>query len=106
MLPLLQYILRGIVCCLGVVGNAIIIHVFSKKIHHASTGFVIALAGTDFLTSIKIPVLVALQDKYLYGSHPYIRYGEILCLFSSNTDMILLSISIWLLVAISLERLR
>ena len=105
MVSVLINTLRAIICFLGVVGNGAIIFVFSKRTGQAGTGFIIALAVTDLLTSINIPILATVQNEYL-ESKPYIRYGEVLCQLCSNVELVLISISIWLLVSISLERLR
>ena len=99
------YIARAIICSLGVVGNGGIIYVFSRKTGQPGTGFIIALAVTDLITSIQVPILATVYEEYL-DSKPYIRHGEIACQISNHMDLILISTSIWLLVSISLERLR
>ena len=101
----LRYILYTIILTVGGIGNVVVIHEFRMKTSQPGTGFIIALAFTDCFTSILCPILGILQQDYLF-KRSYVPHGLILCQFSWNTDAILISISIWILVSISLERLR
>ena len=101
----LRYILYTIILTVGGIGNVVVIHEFRMKTSQPGTGFIIALAFTDCFTSILSPLLGIVQQDYLL-KNANVPHGLVLCQLTWNTDPILICMSIWILVFISLERLR
>ena len=92
----------------GTVGNILVVKWFGKKRMRQKAGnkMVVVLAVNDFVSSIIIPLLrisSIFRLKY-YSRSTFIR--KILCNFGSGVMETFLIASSWLLVAISIDRLR
>ena len=98
----------GIVVIFGTVGNSLIIIWFGirEKQKYPSSKLVVVLAVNDFLASIFVPLL---QIHYIISASldpPYAWYlGKTLC-HSLGIQLTFLIATPYLLIAISVERLR
>ena len=101
-----QLSLYAFVILVGTVGNGLVIQKFFVDRDQPGSRFTLALGMLDLITSILIPMLVIGQivnktsDKT--SSFPF---GKVAC-YLTPFDLSLFAASAWLLVAISLERIR
>ena len=65
-------------------------------------GFIVALACTDFMSSIAMPFVMMndIASDYIW------HFGEFWCAVLPGVSSMVLSVSAWILVAISWERMR
>ena len=103
------FVSDGTILLLGSLGNCFVIYMFTltKKSKQAGSGFVVALAVTDLISSIAIPTVpvieVVLRIKYMT---PYWVLGEWGCYILNDIGPVFVTASSWILVAISVERWR
>ena len=102
---IILYVAYSTIFFIGTTGNArVIIYLVSKrrkKLHHGH-GFIVALACTDFLSSIFMPFVMINDIATDYIWH----FGELWCAVLPAISSVMLSVSAWILVAISWERKR
>ena len=107
------YTLLAIIIIVGTLGNAYVIRMFgfTERRHHAGSKLVVALAVTDFLSSILISIdgltTVTLSARYrhLHGFGPY-PYSKGACYLLKSVNSMFPMATSWLLTAISIERVR
>ena len=97
----------SIVILIGVIGNAIVISKFttSERRKMAGSTMIVTLAVNDFFASIFVPLF---QINDLTGQGNWNRvwhYGHVLCIFLPGIQLVSITASSWILVAISFERL-
>ena len=103
------FISDGFIFLLGSLGNCFVIYIFAmtKRKKQAGSGFVVALAVTDLVSSIAIPTIpvveIALRMKY---KTPYWVFGKWGCHLINDIGPVFVTASSWILVAISIERWR
>ena len=108
---IMLYILLGFVFLCGTFGNMFTIYGFgfTKKRSQAGTGFIIALAVTDFFASIVIPfdsmTWLTLQAIHPNTIPPW-PFGVVACYLMPSFNTLFMTASAWLLTAISFERSR
>ena len=105
------YLLYGVLFLTGTVGNGAVIHMFqfTSRRKQAGARFVVALAVTDFLSSICLPLegIVMITGRVVNPrDHPRWLLGEVTCYIVPGFAPLFLTTSSWLLTAISFERLR
>ena len=99
----------GLVVIFGTIGNMLVIawFGFGEKRKNPGSKLVVALAINDFLASLFVPLL---QIQYIVSpslNPPYAWYlGKTLCHLLAGTQFTFLVATPYLLIAISVERLR
>ena len=88
----------------GVLGNASVIYCLSIRVGSVKYGhgFIVALAVTDLLSSVAIPFVMINDLVWDFQWH----FGSFCCAILPRLNNVFLFASAWLLVAISIERLR
>ena len=101
----ITYIVYGIVFFFGIIGNIIVLYVvgYRKKKRNSGDLYVVALACTDFLSSV-IECVIMLNHMITHFSGWL--YGEVLCYILPGTSQATTCASGWVLVLISLNRYR
>ena len=98
----------SIVMIIGVIGNAIVIHKFitPERRRMAGSTMITTLAVNDLLASIFIPLYQTNQLIEQRNERFAWYLGEVLCIFLPGIQIVSIVASPWILVVISLERLR
>ncbi|KAM9314424.1 prostaglandin D2 receptor 2-like isoform 2-T2 [Pholidichthys leucotaenia] len=93
---------HGLVSCLGIFENALIIWVVGFRLRHRTVAsvWVLNLAMSDFLATLTLPLFTA----YLHNSHSW-ELGQPLCKAQTSIFFLNMFVSAYLLAAISLDRL-
>ena len=96
-------IIYSFIAVVGTIGNGLVIKSFLLSRDQPGSRFVIALAAVDFVTSILVPIRAFVDIAYGYNHWPW---GVTACLLIKPWPSAFVSASSWLLIAISLERMR
>ena len=98
-------VLYLLVIVFGAVGNILVVKWFGKKSIRKKAGnkMVVVLAVNDFVSSIIIPLL---RISQIFQNIFQIDQGKTLCHLSGGVMEAFLIATSWLLVAISIDRLR
>ncbi|XP_041838694.1 prostaglandin D2 receptor 2-like [Melanotaenia boesemani] len=93
---------HGLVSCLGILENALIIWVVGFRLRNRTVAsvWVLNLAMSDFLATLTLPLFTI----YLHSSHSW-ELGNPLCKAKSSIFFLNMFVSAFLLAAISLDRL-
>ena len=102
------YVVYSLVLLFGAIGNAFVIYLFwsSKRRRQAGAAFVIALALTDLLSSILVPMygfIMLVIQRTIFRTW---SLGSFACYILPSLNAFFVTASAWLLTAISLERMR
>lgn len=97
-------VLLSFIAVVGTIGNGLVIKSFLGNRDQPGSRFVIALAVIDFVSSVVFPLINLIQIVYGISNHWPI--GHVMCLSIEPWTTSLLFSSSWLLIAISLERMR
>ncbi|XP_040002416.1 prostaglandin D2 receptor 2 [Xiphias gladius] len=94
--------IHGLVSCLGILENALILWVVGFRLRHRTVAsvWVLNLAMSDFLATLTLPFFTS----YLYYSHSW-ELGNPLCKTQASIFFLNMFVSAFLLAAISLDRL-
>ena len=102
--------LTALVFLVGTIGNAATGYcfAFTKRRKQAGSFLVAALALTDLLASAVVPIYFGhkIINRVLYHNRPVWHLGKGMCYISPASKPWLMTASVWLLVAISIERFR
>ncbi|XP_034045019.1 prostaglandin D2 receptor 2 [Thalassophryne amazonica] len=92
---------HGVVSCLGILENALIIWVvgFRLRNHTVASVWVLNLALSDFLATLTLPLFTF----YFYSSHSW-ELSDALCSLQASIFFLNMFVSAFLLAAISLDR--
>ncbi|KAL6110589.1 ptgdr2 [Pungitius sinensis] len=93
--------IHGLVSCLGILENAIILWVvgFRLRRHTVASVWVLNLAASDFLATLTLPLFTF----YLSSSHSW-ELGSLLCKTEASIFFLNMFVSAFLLAAISVDR--
>ncbi|XP_040891930.1 LOW QUALITY PROTEIN: prostaglandin D2 receptor 2 [Toxotes jaculatrix] len=99
---LVVVLIHGLVSCLGILENALILWVVGFRLRHRTVAsvWVLNLAMSDFLATLTLPLFTS----YLYHSHSW-EFGNPLCKIQASIFFLNMFLSAFLLAAISLDRL-
>ncbi|XP_058497638.1 prostaglandin D2 receptor 2 [Solea solea] len=99
---LVVVVVHGLVSCLGILENALILWVVGFRLQRrtVSSVWVLNLAMSDFLATLTLPFFTS----YLYHSHSW-ELGNPLCKTQASIFFMNMFVSAFLLAAISLDRL-
>ncbi|XP_018518579.1 prostaglandin D2 receptor 2-like [Lates calcarifer] len=94
--------IHGLVSCLGILENALVLWVVGFRLRHRTVAsvWVLNLAMSDFLATLTLPLFTS----YLYHSHSW-ELGGPLCKIQASIFFLNMFVSAFLLAAISLDRL-
>ncbi|XP_071264092.1 prostaglandin D2 receptor 2-like [Salvelinus alpinus] len=92
---------HGLVSCLGILENALVLWVVGFRLHRRTVAsvWVLNLALSDFLATLTLPLFT----HYLHSSHSW-ELGGPLCTAQSSVFFLNMFVSAFLLAAISLDR--
>ncbi|KAK6324586.1 hypothetical protein J4Q44_G00039280 [Coregonus suidteri] len=92
---------HGLVSCLGILENALVLWVVGFRLRHRTVAsvWVLNLALSDFLATLTLPLFT----HYLHSSHSW-ELGGPLCTAQSSVFFLNMFVSAFLLAAISLDR--
>ena len=108
----IEYVLVSLILVFGTVGNICVIHMhgFTEERHHAGSKLVVALAATDFLSSILIPVdamtWITQRVRHPDAIDPPYPHSVGVCFLLKSVSPLFMMASSWLLTAVSIERVR
>ncbi|XP_071754169.2 prostaglandin D2 receptor 2-like [Centroberyx gerrardi] len=93
--------IHGLVSCLGILENALILWVVGFRLHRRTVAsvWVLNLAMSDFLATLTLPLFT----HYLHSSHSW-ELGGPLCSAQASIFFLNMFVSAFLLAAISLDR--
>ena len=103
-----QYVVLSLIVVFGTFGNAFVIYLFTatSRRGQAGAGFITALAVTDLLSSIFVPMNYFMILEMEGSVSKSWKWGRFLCYSLPSLNALFVTASAWLLTAISLERMR
>ena len=98
--------LNVLVFLIGTIGNGLLIRTFYVNRDEPGSRFVLILAIVDLITSVWIPVMAIGQIMHKVSHHTLWPFGKVGCYILKPFYFSLFIMSVWLLLAICLERVR